>query len=155
MGRFEDALVCHEKALACNPPNILGWYNKALVQEDFERIEDAILSYQQYLMAAHLEVDARFEEALERLRDLKQKTRKPEPGEPRIAYVVREVGTMGIKEGTIGYLEFETAILEALKEDRALHAAGKLSDQAYRGALSRYEDMIKNYIQQHGGKQNE
>ncbi|SRR5579885_146544 len=147
MGRLEEALSCHEKAHSCNPADVLGWYNKGLVEQDLGRIEGAIDSYENYLAAApDGAADARFNDTLERLRELKSKTQAPEASSPQYAYVVREQGAP-TTAGTIGYPDIETAILEALKQKAALYEAGELSDEAYRGAVNQYQTMIKEHIQ--------
>jgi tetratricopeptide (TPR) repeat protein len=146
LGRLEDALVCHQKAVACSPPDPLGWYNSALVQEDLGRKDDAITSYENFLCSVPAASNEQLKHVLERLQDLRPKTQEPQLDSPRYAYVVREEGAP-IEAGSIGYPDIETAILEALKQKSALHEAGELSDEAYRGAIKEYQTMIKEHIQ--------
>ena len=47
--RFDAALKCHTHALAIWPKNLVALRNKALVEEDLGRTQDAIESYRQYL----------------------------------------------------------------------------------------------------------
>jgi len=124
----------------------LGWYNSALVQEDLGRKEDAINSYENFLCSVPAASHEQLKHVLERLQDLKPKTQEPQPGSPRCAYAVREESAP-IQAGSIGYPDIETAILEALKQKSALHEAGELSDEAYRGAIKEYQTMIKEHIQ--------
>ena len=71
-GWSEVALSCYEgAAVRANPPEALGWYNMALVQERLGRNRDAIRSYEKFVAAApsHLNASA----AHERVQNLKSK----------------------------------------------------------------------------------
>jgi tetratricopeptide (TPR) repeat protein len=147
MGKLVEALSSYEKAFTLNPPEILGCYNKARIEEALGRSDDAKKSYEKYLTFAFFDDDQEFQYALERLLKLKPKALVLDPGTPRYAYVAREQGA-SIEAGAIGYSDMETAILEALKQKRSMHAAGELSEQAYRQALREYREMIGNHMLQ-------
>jgi len=70
---LEEALLSHERAVICNPPEILGWYAKALIQDDLERIEDAIHSYEKYLAVAPPDRPDNVRHAQDRLQHLKSR----------------------------------------------------------------------------------
>lgn len=122
------------------------WYDKALTLERLGCAQGAIRSYENYLVVAPPEAETQFEHALIRLQELKSRTQKPGATVPRYAYVVRDKGAP-IEAGAIAYPDIETAILEALKEKRALYTAGKLSDHDYWGLRNQYQSMVKEHIQ--------
>jgi tetratricopeptide (TPR) repeat protein len=157
--RFEEAVLCYNESLSHHSLDVVSPYTlfpvfsgKADALVELGRIEDAINSYENYLIVAAAGTvaaagaDSQLKHALECLRDLKLKTQALGAGSPRYAYVVREEGAP-FEPATIGYPDIETAILEALKQKAALYAAGKLSDEAYRGAVNQYQTMIKEHIQ--------
>jgi tetratricopeptide (TPR) repeat protein len=158
LGRYDDALYCYneiiDKSLEIDVPvSIFSVFSrKADALVELGRIDDAINSYEDYVAFASAGEEWEIYggrlliDALKRLQDLKSKTRAPEAGSPRYAYVVREQGAP-IEAGSIGYPDIETAILEALKQKDAQHEAGEISDEAYRGAVNQYQTMIKEHIQ--------
>lgn len=159
LGRYDEALSCFNEIIHSSleidaPVSIFSVFSRkvdALVQ--LGQIDDAINSYEDYIAFASAEEEWELYEgrllidALKRLQDLKSKTQARGAGSPQYAYVVREQGAP-IAAGTIGYPDIETAILEALKQKDAQHEAGELSDEAYRGAVRKYQRMITEHIQE-------
>ena len=47
LGRFDEALVASEKAIACDPNNWRGWNGKALILKQLKRYDDALTTYKQ------------------------------------------------------------------------------------------------------------
>lgn len=69
-----------------------------------------------------------------------------EAGEkPRYAYVVHDQGAP-IEAGSKGYLDFETAVVEAAKIKAAEYAVGLLSEADYRGALNQYLGWLEKRV---------
>ena len=71
MGRVEDALACHDKALTLDPRFSQGKFYKGLREADLGRHEDAIKSLQQFLASAPPNLPGLVQEARQRIQELK------------------------------------------------------------------------------------
>jgi len=74
LGRHEEALVCFDKALELDPRYANAWYDKALVEYNLGRWQDAAHSYQQFLTLAPAQQNVKqLEYARQHLRELEGK----------------------------------------------------------------------------------
>jgi len=73
LGRVEEGLQCCEKALELDAGHALGWYIKAAAEERLGHIQEAALSFRQFISLAPGEYAVQIESAHEALQDLEGK----------------------------------------------------------------------------------